>query len=68
MAEKLTLHDIAKPARKKKLDGISDEQLREDHEKMSVGYQARVYGVSKTTLYRRLREAGLVNGISTKES
>lgn len=63
MAEKkLTLRDInPRKPRRKKLDSISDEQLRADHDRMSVGYQARVYKVSKTTLYRRLREAGLVN-------
>ena len=63
MAEKLTLRDINGPrTRRKKLDRISDEQLKADHERMSVGYQARLYKVSKTTLYRRLREAGLVDG------
>lgn len=67
MAEKLTLRDInGKQTRRKKLDRISDEQLKEDHERMSVGYQARLYKVSKTTLYRRLREAGLINGKQTE--
>lgn len=69
MAEKkLTLRDInPRKPRRKKLDSISDEQLRADHDRMSVGYQARVYKVSKTTLYRRLREAGLVNEQSKSE-
>lgn len=67
MAGKLTLRDInGKQTRKKKLDRISDEQLKADHERMSVGYQARLYKVSKTTLYRRLREAGLINGKQTE--
>lgn len=56
--EKLTLRDI-KP-RKSKLDGITDEQLAADRQRMSVGYMAAKYGVSKATLYRRLRKAGLV--------
>lgn len=58
--EKLTLRDI-KP-RKTKLDGITDEQLANDRSRMSVGYMAQQYGVSKATLYRRLRKAGLVHG------
>ena len=68
MAEKkLTLWDLnPNRTRRKKLDRISDEQLRSDHERMSVGYQARLYGVSKETLYKRLREAGLVNGNKQK--
>lgn len=65
--KKLTLRDVnTTRTRKKKLDRISDAQLKADHERMSVAYQARLYKVSKTTLYRRLREAGLVNG--NKES
>lgn len=60
MDEKLTLRDLR--PRKSKLDGITDEQLRADRERMSVGYMAELYGVSKATLYRRLRKAGLVNG------
>lgn len=60
MDEKLTLRDLR--PRKTKLDGITDEQLRADRERMSVGYMAERYGVSKATLYRRLRKAGLVNG------
>lgn len=60
MAEKLTLRDLR--PRKSKLDGITDEQLAADRARMSVGYMAQQYGVSKATLYRRLRKAGLVNG------
>lgn len=58
--DKLTLHDLH--PRKGKLDDISDAQLRADRERMSVGYMAAQYGVSKATMYRRLRKAGLVNG------
>lgn len=58
--EKLTLRDLR--PRKSKLDGISDEQLASDRERMSVGYMSELYGVSKATLYRRLRKAGLVDG------
>ena len=61
MAEKLTLWDL-RPQKRSKLDGITNEQLAADRERMSVGYMALQYGVSKATLYRRLRKAGLVNG------
>ncbi len=57
MQEKLTLMS----ERKTKLSGISDEQLRRDRERMSVGYMAKFYGVSKSTMYRALRKAGLIN-------
>lgn len=55
--EKLTL---MKP-RTSKLDAIPIEQLRADRERMSVGYMAQHYGVSKSTMYRALRKVGLVN-------
>ena len=45
-----------------KLDSISVDQLRTDREHMSVGYMARKYGVSRSTMYRALRKAGLVDG------
>ena len=57
MQEKLTLMS----ERKTKLSGISDEQLRRDRERMAVGYMAKFYGVSKSTMYRALRKAGLLN-------
>ena len=60
MQEKLTLSSLRE--RKTKLGGVSDEQLRKDRERMSVGYMARYYGVSKSTMYRALRKAGLVDG------
>ncbi len=63
---KLTLRDLN--PRVGKLDNISDEQLREDREAMSVAYMAVKYGVSKATMYRRLRKAGLVNGNGESES
>jgi len=63
--EKLTLRDLR--PRKTLLADISDEQLAEDRKLMSVGYMAAHYGVSKATLYRRLRKAGLVHG-EQKES
>ena len=56
--EKLTLRS-KKPG---KLDNVSPEQLALDRERMSVGYMAELYGVSKSTMYRALRKAGLVNG------
>lgn len=62
--EKLTLRDIR--PRKSKLDGITDEQLAADRQRMSVGYMADKYNVSKSTLYRRLRKAGLVHGEQSK--
>ena len=62
--EKLTLHAIHK--RGCKLDGISNEQLAADRTRMSVGYMAQHYGVSKSTMYRALRKAGLVHGEKTK--
>jgi len=65
MTEKLTLHTI--PRRKTLLAGITVEQLAADRERMSVGYMAAHYGVSKSTVYRALRKAGLINGQS-KES
>lgn len=65
MAEKLTLRDLR--PRKSKLDGITDEQLAADRAHMSVGYMAQRYGVSKATLYRRLRKAGLVHGQQESE-
>lgn len=60
MPEKLTLHTI--PQRKLKLEGVTVEQLAADRERMSVGYMAQHYGVSKSTMYRALRKAGLING------
>lgn len=56
--EKLTLR-TPKPG---KLDSIPVEQLRADRERMSVGYMARHYGVSRSTMYRALRKAGLIDG------
>lgn len=56
---KLTLRDLH--PRKSKLDDISREQLATDRERMSVAYMAAKYGVSKSTMYRALRKAGLVN-------
>ena len=58
--EKLTLHNIQK--RKSKLEGVTVEQLAADRERMSVGYMALHYGVSKSTVYRALRKAGLIDG------
>lgn len=58
MDKKLTLKTI-KPG---KLDNISVDQLRADRERMSVAYMARHYGVSRSTMYRALRKAGLVDG------
>lgn len=60
MTEKLTLHTI--PKRKLKLEGVTVEQLAADRERMSVGYMAQHYGVSKSTMYRALRKAGLIDG------
>lgn len=60
MSEKLTLHTI--PKRKLKLEGVTVEQLAADRERMSVGYMAQHYGVSKSTMYRALRKAGLIDG------
>lgn len=62
MAEKLTMRNVR--PRKGKLDDIPIEQLRADRERMSVAYMAMHYGVSKATMYRALRKAGLVNGQS----
>lgn len=59
MTEKLTLNTLR--PRKSKLDDIPIEQLRADRERMSVGYMAMHYGVSKSTMYRALRKAGLIN-------
>ena len=56
MSEKLTLRK-PKPG---KLDNVTVEQLKLDRERMSVGYMAKEYGVSKSTMYRALRKAGLV--------
>ena len=56
--EKLTLR-TPKPG---KLDNVPVEQLRADRERMSVGYMARHYGVSRSTMYRALRKAGLIDG------
>lgn len=61
MAEKLTLRDIHKAQRPRKLDGLTREQLASDREQMSVGYMARHYGVSRATMYRKLREVGLIH-------
>lgn len=58
MDKKLTIK-TAKPG---KLDGISVDQLRSDRERMSVAYMARHYGVSRSTMYRALRKAGLIDG------
>ena len=60
MADKLTMRDIR--PRKGKLDDIPVEQLKADRERMSVAYMANHYGVSKATMYRALRKAGLING------
>lgn len=60
MDKKLTLK-TTKPG---KLDGVSVDQLRSDRERMSVAYMARHYGVSRSTMYRALRKAGLINGKS----
>lgn len=59
MSEKLTLRTL-KP-RTSKLDSIPVEQLRADRERMSVGYMAQHYNVSKSTMYRALRKAGLIH-------
>lgn len=64
MAEKLTLRTIR--PRKSKLDDIPIDQLRADRARMSVGYMAMHYGVSKSTMYRALRKAGLIDGKSTE--
>lgn len=56
--DKLTLRTVTH--RPKKLDGITREQLALDREQKSVGYMAREYGVSKATMYRKLREVGLI--------
>lgn len=64
MADKLTLRDL-KP-RKSKLDDVPVEQLADDRSRMSVAYMAAKYNVSKTTMYRALRKAGLVNGEHTE--
>ena len=56
--DKLTL----KKSKPGKLDNISVDQLRADRERMSVAYMARHYGVSRSTMYRALRKAGLVDG------
>ena len=59
MSDKLTMRDVN--TYRKKLDNISDDQLREDRQHMSVAYMAQHYGVSKSTMYRALRKAGLVH-------
>lgn len=59
MQRKLTLRDLH--PRKSKLDDISREQLAADRAYMSVAYMAAKYEVSKATMYRALRKAGLVN-------
>ena len=64
MPEKLTLRTLN--PRPSKLDSISADQLAADRERMSVGYMAQHYGVSKSTMYRALRKAGLVNGKHTE--
>jgi len=56
--EKLTL----RTPRPGKLDNVPVDQLRADRERMSVGYMARHYGVSRSTMYRALRKAGLIDG------
>lgn len=56
---KLTMRDLN--PRTSKLDSVSVEQLRADRERMSVAYMAKHYGVSKSTMYRALRKAGLVD-------
>ena len=43
------------------MDDVPREQLAADRERMSVAYMAAKYGVSKATMYRALRKAGLVN-------
>lgn len=58
--DKLTMRDLN--PRTSKLDSVSVEQLRADRKRMSVAYMAQHYGVSKSTMYRALRKAGLVNG------
>ena len=60
MAEKLTLRDLN--PRRSKLDDVPVEQLAADRARMSVAYMAAQYGVSKATMYRALRKAGLVDG------
>lgn len=62
--EKLTLR-TPKPG---KLDNVPVDQLRADRERMSVGYMARHYGVSRSTMYRALRKAGLIDGNKQQES
>ena len=57
---KLTLRDLH--PRKSKLDDVPREQLAAYREIMIVAYMAVKYGVSKATMYRALRKAGLVNG------
>ena len=59
MQKKLTLRDLH--PRKSKLDDVPREQLAADREYMSVAYMAAKYEVSKATMYRALRKAGLVN-------
>ena len=56
MTEKLTL----KRPKTGKLDAVPVEQLRQDRERMSVAYMCRVYGVSRSTMYRALRKHGLI--------
>lgn len=60
MPDKLTLRDLR--PHKSKLDDIPREQLAADRERMSVAYMAAKYSVSKATMYRALRKAGLVDG------
>ena len=41
---------------------VTREELASKRQQMSVGVMAKYYGVSKSTIYKYLREAGLVNG------
>lgn len=41
---------------------IPREDLERARQTMSVNYMARHFGVSRSTMYRLLREAGLTNG------
>lgn len=66
MTKKLTLRDLH--PRKSKLDDIPIEQLAADRSHMSVAYMAAKYGVSKATMYRQLRKAGLVDVSKQAES
>lgn len=59
MQKKLTLRDLH--PRKSKLDDIPQDQLAAERAYMSVAYMAAKYEVSKATMYRALRKAGLVD-------